>query len=99
MNDLDVVFLRFIESYLNGRMSAEVFSVAYIELWRIRRDEGKMATKGSYEFGGCIDSIFISADYYDPNPDREEYAFNESQLREDVIKMLNDYKNGHYAKN
>ncbi|EIT00871.1 bacterial self-protective colicin-like immunity family protein, partial [Yersinia pestis PY-89] len=52
-------------------MSAQVFANAYIEFWRIERDQ-RICLKDNEKLNECLSSIFCLADLYNPDSDREE---------------------------
>ncbi|WP_235895551.1 colicin immunity domain-containing protein, partial [Yersinia alsatica] len=72
------------------RLSATVFSEAYIELWRIERDNKNILSYDA-NISDCLSSIFCLADMYNPDEDREEYEFNDDQLRDEINKLIVNY--------
>ncbi|WP_396018876.1 colicin immunity domain-containing protein [Erwinia aphidicola] len=40
-----------------------------------------------------LSSVFCIADMYNPDDDREEYEFNEEQLRHEISKLIITYNN------
>lgn len=77
----------FSKSFVDGRLSAAIFSEAYIELWRIERDSENILNYDD-KLSECLSSIFCLADMYNPDDDREEYEFNEDQLRSEIRKLI-----------
>jgi hypothetical protein len=82
------LLIMFSKSFVLGRLSADVFSEAYVELWRIERDQ-----RG---FDGYCDemrsaafSLFCCADMYNPSEGRTVYEFDEEKLRSEVFLVLN----------
>lgn len=82
----------FARSFVAERLSATVFSEAYMELWRIERDS-KNLLNYDVKISECLSSIFCLTDMYNPDEDREEYEFNDDQLRDEVNKLLINYTN------
>lgn len=80
----------FARSFVAGRLSATVFSEAYMELWRIERDN-KNILNYDVSISECLSSIFCLSDMYNPDEEREEYEFNDDQLRDEVNKLLVNY--------
>ncbi|MFY4258408.1 colicin immunity domain-containing protein [Achromobacter xylosoxidans] len=85
---MSIVILEFAKSFAAGRLSAVVFSEAYIELWKIERDKGLLLAD-SPALNECLSSIFCAADMYCRDDElREEYEFNDEQLRSEVCRLL-----------
>ncbi|MDH0893366.1 MULTISPECIES: colicin immunity domain-containing protein [unclassified Pseudomonas] len=85
---MSVLLLRFAKSFAVGRLSAVVFSEAYIELWKIARDKGLLFADAPV-LSECLSSIFCAADMYCGDDElREEYEFNDEQLRSEVFRVL-----------
>ncbi|RBL82598.1 colicin immunity protein [Streptomyces cavourensis] len=79
--------LNFAKSFLSGRLTASVFSEAYIELWRIERDND-LLLHDAPALSECLSSIFCAADMYYPAEFREEHEFDEDQLRAEVARWV-----------
>lgn len=79
--------LEFARSYAAGRLKAEVFSEAYIELWKIERDSNVLQLDEP-SLSECLSSIFCAADMYEPDESREEYEFDDEALRSEVASLL-----------
>lgn len=85
---MSVVLLEFAKSFALDRLSATVFSEAYIELWKIERDGGWLI-KDSSALSECLSSIFCAADMYSANGElREEYELNDEKLRDEVCRLI-----------
>ncbi len=85
------VIFKFTKSFINERLSAEVFANAFMELWKIERDTG-IAKEDSPCLSDCLSSIFCLADMYNPNSDREEYELDEDMLRDRVYQLITNFK-------
>lgn len=79
--------LEFAKSFVHGRLSARVFSEAYVELWKIERDQGFPALDGPL-VDECLSSIFCASDMYSPLDSRKDYEFNEEKLALEVSRLL-----------
>lgn len=85
---MSVVLLEFAKSFAVGRLSAVVFSEAYIELWKIERNKGLLLADTS-ALSEYLSSIFCAADMYCGDDElREEYELNDEQLRSEVCRIL-----------
>jgi hypothetical protein len=85
---MSVVLLEFAKSFVMERLSASVFSEAYIELWKIERDRG-ILLKDVPSLSKCLSSVFCAADMYSPEDSlREEYELNDEQLRLEVCRLI-----------
>lgn len=79
--------LEFAKSYVAGRLKAEIFCEAYIELWKIERDSNVLQLDEP-SLSECLSSIFCAADMYEPNESREEFEFDDESLRVEVASLL-----------
>lgn len=85
---MSVVLFEFARSFVVGRLSAAVFSEAYIELWKIERDKGLLVAD-ELVLNECLSSIFCVADMYCGDGElREKYELDEEQLRSEVCSFL-----------
>jgi hypothetical protein len=85
---MSLVLLDFAKSFIDGRISALVFSEAYIELWRIERDKNLLLADGP-KLSECLSSIFCAADMYCADDKlRRDYEFNAEQLRAEVCVLV-----------
>ena len=97
MNYVDIILLEFAKNFLKGRLTAEVFAEAFVELWRIRRDnmpvEQTQQNEQTRKLGSCISSLFLSADSYDPDPipSLKDAVLDEAGLRKEVSDLISEY--------
>ncbi|MGP5495590.1 colicin immunity domain-containing protein [Psychrobacter celer] len=89
---MSISLLKFTESFLQGRIDAEVFTNAYIEFFRIERDIN-VTSSDSPNLNEVLSSIFSIADLYNPEDDREEYEFDEKNLRKYIELELEKIMN------
>lgn len=84
---MSMTLLYFAKSFIDERVGANVFSVAFIELWKI---EGAHDICALDEPGlsSCLSSIFCVADLYNPEITRAEYEVNEEELRVKVSEFI-----------
>lgn len=85
---MSYLLLDFAKSFSSGRLSAAVFADAYIELWRIERDNENVL-KYDAAISEGLSTIFCLADLYNPEDDREEYELDDEQLQEQVLQIIN----------
>ncbi len=84
---MSYTLLEFIRSFVDGRLSADDFVNAYMELWKIERDSDKLRVYPD-DVSECLSTTFCLADLYYPESDREEYELDEEGLRNQVRKLL-----------
>ncbi|TJZ65617.1 colicin immunity domain-containing protein [Chitiniphilus eburneus] len=84
---MSAALFEFARSFVVGRLSAEIFSSAYMELWKIERDRGFLQ-KDDSELNEKLSSIFCLADLYNPDPDREGYELDEESLRIKITQIV-----------
>jgi len=84
---MSVTILEFARSYVAGRLAAEIFSAAYIELWKIERDRGLLQLDEP-ALNERLSSIFCAADMYEPGGSREEYELDDEMLKCEVARLL-----------
>lgn len=84
---MSLTVLEFARSYVAGRLTAEIFSVAYIELWKIERDRRLLQLDES-ALNECLSSIFCAADMYEPDESRAEYELDDEMLKSEVARLL-----------
>jgi hypothetical protein len=70
-----------------GNVSAVDFANDYISRWKSERDDGRLL-QDPPEVSEALSSIFCLADLYNPEPDREEYEFDEERLRQEIKMVL-----------
>jgi hypothetical protein len=88
---MSMTLLKFAQSFVRGRLSAEIFSEAYIELWKIDGDLGLLPNDEPV-MSECLSTIFCLADLYCP----PEYHRMECELDADglllkVFECLNEH--------
>ncbi|MCU7280655.1 colicin immunity domain-containing protein [Pseudomonas peradeniyensis] len=86
---MSLTLLEFARSYVAGRLTAEVFSEAYIELWRIERDRNLLQLDEP-SLSECLSSIFCAADMYESDESREEYEFDDVMLKSKVASLMQE---------
>ncbi|WP_422403781.1 colicin immunity domain-containing protein [Pseudomonas sp. GZD-209] len=84
---MSLTILEFARSYVAGRLTAEIFSEAYIELWKIERDRNILQLDEP-ALSECLSSIFCAADMYEPDDSREEYELDDEMLKSEVASFL-----------
>ncbi|MGO4154834.1 colicin immunity domain-containing protein [Cupriavidus sp. YAF13] len=84
---MSITILEFAESFVAGRLSAEVFAEAYMELWKIERD-GDVLRRDPGPLNERLSSIFCAADLYNSDDSREEYEFDDEMLRSEVARLI-----------
>lgn len=89
---MNYLLVEFAKSFGSGRLSAVAFAEAYMELWRIERDNKNILNYDD-SVSECLSSIFCAADMYNPDDDREEYEFDDEQLRKEINKLMDIYIN------
>ncbi|MHA6790232.1 colicin immunity domain-containing protein [Pseudomonas bijieensis] len=84
---MSLTILEFARSFVAGRLTAEIFSEAYIELWKIERDR-KVLQLDEPSLSECLSSIFCAADMYEPGESREDYELDDEMLRAEVANLV-----------
>lgn len=84
---MSLTILDFARSFAVGRLTAGVFSEAYIELWKIERDRNILQLDEP-SLNECLSSIFCAADMYEADESREEYELDDEMLRSEVSSLL-----------
>lgn len=84
---MSLTILEFARSFVAGRLTAEIFSEAYIELWKIERDR-KILQLDEPLVNECLSRIFCAADMYEPSETREKYEFDDEMLRSEVATLV-----------
>jgi Bacterial self-protective colicin-like immunity len=75
------------KEFVDGRLTGLAFVDDFIRLWKQERDDGRLL-RDPPEISEALSSIFCFADLYNPEPDRDEYEFDENKLREAVRGAL-----------
>ncbi|MFJ4142999.1 colicin immunity domain-containing protein [Pseudomonas sp. NPDC089734] len=83
---MSFTLLEFARSYVAGRLTVEIFSEAYIELWKIERDRNLLQLDEPL-LSECLSSIFCAADMYEPDESREEYELDDEMLKSKVASL------------
>ncbi|POD63273.1 colicin immunity domain-containing protein [Pseudomonas syringae group genomosp. 3] len=84
---MSLTILEFARSYVAGRLTSEIFSEAYIELWKIERDRNVLQLDDP-SLSECLSSIFCAADMYEPDESREDYELDDEMLRAEVMSLV-----------
>ncbi|MGT2512643.1 colicin immunity domain-containing protein [Cupriavidus basilensis] len=85
---MSITILKFAESFVAGRLSAEVFAEAYMELWKIERDSDSLRLDPQ-PLNECLSSVFCAADMYNSDDSREEYEeFDDEMLKSEVASLI-----------
>lgn len=84
---MSLTILEFARLYVAGRLTAKVFSEAYIELWKIERDRNVLQLDEP-SLSECLSSIFCAADMYEPDESREEYELDDEMLKSKVASLM-----------
>jgi hypothetical protein len=85
---MSLTTLSLVQSFASGRLTADEFCNAYIEIFRYERDSDCIDPDA---LSLCLSTVFCLADAYSPDKDRLEGELDEAQLRNEVIKALNLY--------
>lgn len=92
---MSMVLSKFAESFVNERLTADIFADAYMELWKIERDLGLVA-QDTGMLSQVNSTIFLMADLYNPESERDDYEFDEEELRLNVKQELEKLKDEGY---
>lgn len=90
---MSIILLKFAESFVQSRLTPDIFSVSYMELWKIEGDAGllQLDPPGLSE---CLSTIFCLADMYAPGDEPLEVGEldGESLIVEvaAMLKLLSD---------
>lgn len=88
---MSIVLLEFSRSFTRGRLSADIFSDAYIELWKIERDKG-ISIRDDANLSEILSSIFCVADMYcGDDASRRDYELDSIGLRREVENLLSRF--------
>jgi len=83
---------KYIDSFLEKEISADAFVDNYMSKWKQERDQKALA-KDEDNLSELLSSTFCAVDMYNPDEDREEYEFNEDELRSELNKLMFNYLN------
>ncbi|ARZ73780.1 hypothetical protein CCR98_06210 [Stenotrophomonas sp. WZN-1] len=85
---MSLLLFKFSERFVGGWISAQSFSDAYVQLWKIERD-CDLLRKGFPGLDECLSTIFCLADMYEPDEAaRESYEFGDEDLLREVSNVL-----------
>ncbi|WP_431022126.1 colicin immunity domain-containing protein [Erwinia rhapontici] len=82
----------YIDSFISMDITADVFADSYMTKWKIERDSN-LLVQDDDKLSELLSSVFCITDMYNPDNDREEYEFNEDQLRHEINKIVTNYIN------
>ncbi|WP_312043913.1 colicin immunity domain-containing protein [Erwinia sp.] len=80
----------YIDRFLAKKISADEFAESYISKWKCERD-GNLLQEDEGNLSELLSSTFCLSDMYNSDDDREEYEFNEDQLRDEINKIMLAY--------
>ncbi|WP_347114322.1 colicin immunity domain-containing protein [Leclercia sp. S52] len=83
---------KYIDSFLAKDISADGFADSYMMKWKAERDNNLLG-KDEDNLSELLSSVFCVADMYNPDDDREEYEFDDEQLRQEISKLMDTYIN------
>ncbi len=84
---MSITLFEFSKSFVNGRLSADDFANAYMELWKIERDNN-ILDNDDVRISECLSSIFCLADLYNPKSSRKEYELDAYKLKTEVTELI-----------
>ena len=84
---MSMTMLKFAQSFVNERLTADVFADAYMELWRIERDN-HIILQDEAQLSECLSTIFCLSDMYYPIEKRAPGDLDEEQLRIKVSEEI-----------
>lgn len=82
----------YIDSFISMDITADVFADSYMTKWKIERDSN-LLVQDDDKLSELLSSVFCITDMYNPDNDREQYEFNEDQLRHEINKIITNYIN------
>ncbi|MCQ6256857.1 colicin immunity domain-containing protein [Pseudomonas sp. Q11] len=82
-----IVFAR---RFVEGSLSAEAFSDPYMAQWKEERDLNKLKDD-SASVSECASSIFVLADCFNPESDRDADELDEVGLKQEVEATLRKF--------
>jgi len=80
--------VEFAMHFTERKVSADTFVDEFTERWKQEGADGRLL-QDPPEMSDTLSTIFCFADLYNPDPDREEYEFDEDTLRNKVHGVLN----------
>ncbi|MBT0728535.1 colicin immunity protein [Rosenbergiella australiborealis] len=81
----------YIDNFISGKTTANEFVDNYMCKWKHERDS-KLLGNDEDNLSELLSSTFCIADMYNPDEDRDEYEFNDVQLRNEVYKLVLVYE-------
>ncbi|MFE8647137.1 colicin immunity domain-containing protein [Sphingomonas sp. NCPPB 2930] len=75
------------EKFLDGNIDAALFCDHYFNQWRAERDSGALSREDPVS-NEVLSSIFCLVDLFNPAEDKEEYEFNEKELKSEISKAM-----------
>lgn len=88
---MSLLIYRFAERFVSGWISAQSFSDAYVQLWRIERD-CDLLRKDFRGLEECLSTIFCLADMYEPDEAyRADYELGDDALLREVSNVLSAF--------
>lgn len=88
---MSMTLIDFAKQFADSKLNADDFADKYISLWKVERDSNKQE-KDTDIVSECCSSIFVSADCYNPESDRDDYELDEAGLRKEVKNTLEKFK-------
>lgn len=86
---MSVSALALAKSFVSGRLDADEFANAFMEVWRYERDASILINDGD-ELNQCLSTIFCLADIYNSDEDKEEYELDQAQLRSKISDVIDN---------
>jgi hypothetical protein len=83
--------LDLISQFLERKIPVSTFVDGYVDGWRGERNSGELL-KDDPVVSETLSSAFCIVDLYDPTEDREDYEFDEVQLRIELEKLMTGEK-------
>lgn len=84
------VLIEFSRAFIQGRLSADAFSEAYVQLWKIEGDLGLLSTYLP-RVQVLLSNLFLLADCYTPNPPRFECEIGANDLDREIRHKLQEF--------
>lgn len=88
---MSVNLINFAKEFVAAKVTANDFADAYIDKWRQERNKNILKNDAK-DLSECASDIFILADCYNPENDRESYELDEKKLRTEVKSALVKFK-------
>ncbi|MBF7957856.1 colicin immunity domain-containing protein [Rahnella victoriana] len=84
---MSMTLIDFAKQFAESTLNADNFADEYIRLWKVERDSNNQE-KDTDIVSECCSSIFVVADCYNPEADRDDYELDEATLRIEVKALL-----------